>query len=189
MAEESEETMRHKRRVRRGGSRRSARIPILVLAILALGAGCANPFARNFGAAADAHAAAGRHDEAVREIELAVRAHPHHRGLREQASRIHAESGDWVRAIGHLEVVAVDLKPDDADVWIAIAELETRRNNIADAYVAFRRAAQLAPEEIRAVSGLALSADSLGLDDEAEAAYASWARLEQALDNPPANAK
>ena len=176
--------MRQKRSVRVG---RPARFALIL--VLLFEAGCANPFARNFGAVAAAHATAGRHDEAAREIELAVRAHPRNPALREQAARIHAQGGDLVRAIGHLEVVAVDLRPDHADAWIAIGELETRRNNIADAYVAFRRAAQLAPEEIRAVSGLALSADSLGLDDEAEAAYARWARLEQALDNPPANAK
>ncbi len=176
--------MRPKRSVRVGRPARFA----LVLALV-FEAGCAIPFTRNLGAVADTHAAAGRHDEAAREIELAVRAHPRNPALREQAARIHAQGGDLVRAIGHLEVVAVDLKPDDAGVWIALGELETRRDNIADAYVAYRRAAQLAPEEIRAVSGLALAADSLGFDDEAEAAYASWAQLEQAREDSPANAR
>ena len=176
--------MRRKSSVRVG---RSTRIALVL--ILALEAGCANPFARNLGAVAAAYATAGRHDEAAREIELAVRAHPRNPALREQAARIHAQGGDLVRAIGHLEVVAVDLKPDDAGVWIALGELETRRDNIADAYVAYRRAAQLAPEEVRAVSGLALAADSLGFDDEAEAAYANWARLEQGREDSPANAR
>lgn len=176
--------MRPKRSVQVGRPARFALVLVLVLQ-----AGCANPFARNLGAVADAYATAGRHDEAVREIELAVRTHPRNPALREQAARIHAQGGDLVRAIGHLEVVAVDLNPDDAGVWIALGELETRRANIADAYVAYRRAAQLAPEEVRAVSGLALAADSLGFDDEAEAAYASWARLEQAQEASPANAR
>jgi len=48
--------------------------------------------------------------------------------------------------------------------------------------VAYRRAAELAPDDIRAVSGLALTADTLGFEDEARVAYARWAELERELD-------
>jgi hypothetical protein len=40
------------------------------------------------------------------------------------------------------------------------------------------------------VSGLALTADSLGFDDEARAAYTRWAELERRVERkgtPPAN--
>jgi Flp pilus assembly protein TadD len=144
---------------------------------LVLAVGCANPFG-NPGAVAEAYAEAGRYDEATREIELAVRAYPSDPQLRRQAAGIYADSGNLDQAVGHLEVVAVQISPGDADAWIELGELETRRSNVADAYVAYRRAAQLAPEDIRAVSGLALSADSLGFDEEAEEAYADWADLE-----------
>jgi cytochrome c-type biogenesis protein CcmH/NrfG len=63
-------------------------------------------------------------------------------------------------------------------VWLELGDLETRRDNAADAYVAYRRASELAPDEIRAVAGLALAAERLGFDAEAEAAYARWATLE-----------
>jgi Flp pilus assembly protein TadD len=49
--------------------------------------------------------------------------------------------------------------------------------------VAYRRASELAPDDVRAVSGLALAADSLGFEDEARAAYARWSELERA--EPP----
>jgi Flp pilus assembly protein TadD len=48
--------------------------------------------------------------------------------------------------------------------------------------VAFRRAAELAPDDLRAVSGLARAADNLGFEEEAEAAYARWTQLENAQD-------
>lgn len=156
---------------------------------LACAVGCTFSLAGDPGAAAEAHAQAGRYDEATREIELAVRSHPRDSALRRQAARIYSEGGNLGRALGHLEVVAVELAPGDAEAWIEIGELETQRGNIADAYVAFRRAAQLAPDDIRAVSGLALSADSLGFDAEAEAAYAAWAELEQRQNEAPANAR
>ena len=151
--------------------------------------GCANPFAGNPGAIAEAYEKAGRYDEAAREIELAVRSHPRNAALRRQATRIHREGGNDDRALGHLEVLAVDLAPGDAETWIEIGDLEKRRENIDDAYVAYRRAAQLAPDDVRAVSGLALTADSLGFDEEAEAAYASWAELEQQETEYPANSR
>ena len=125
-----------------------------------------------------AYAEAGRYAEAAREIELAVRAQPEDVALRRQAAAIQAEAGDLTRAVDHLEV-AIRLAPSDPEGWIALGELETRRHNPPDAYVAFRRASALAPEDVRAVSGLAISADSLGFDEEADRAYARWAALER----------
>ncbi|MBW1684523.1 MAG: tetratricopeptide repeat protein [Deltaproteobacteria bacterium] len=98
-----------------------------------------------------------------------------------QAAHIQARAGRAPKAIGHLET-AIQLAPSDADVWIQLAGLENGRENTADAYVAYRRAAELAPDDIRAVSGLALTADTLGFEDEARVAYARWAELERELD-------
>ncbi len=109
------------------------------------------------GAIAAAYAAAGRYDEAGREIDLAVRGQPDDPNLRKQAAQIHAAAGDLPRAIGHLEV-GIRINPSDADLWIQLGTLETQRENVTDAYVAYRRAAELAPDDLRAVSGLALTA-------------------------------
>jgi len=138
------------------------------------------------GAAAARYAAAGRMDEAAREIELAIRAHPQNPGLRKQAAEIYASLGDSEKAIGQLES-AVRMKPSDPELWILLGEIEAARENTSDAYVAFRRGAELAPEDIRAVSGLALAADRLGFEEEAEAAYERWTQLENAAggDAPP----
>jgi Flp pilus assembly protein TadD len=73
---------------------------------------------------------------------------------------------------------ALQRDPDDPEISIRIGELELAAGNTADAYVAFRRAAALSPDDVRAVSGLALAADALGFDDEARAAYARWEALE-----------
>jgi Flp pilus assembly protein TadD len=159
---------------------------VLVLG-LACAAGCASPLQRDPGDVADAYVAAGRYREAAREIELAVRARPRDPSLRRRAAQIQAQAGDLARAVGHLELVIFDLAPSDAEAWIELAEIEKQRDerdgpggpHLADAYVAFRRAAELAPDDIRAVSGLALTADSLGFEEEAEAAYAAWAELER----------
>jgi Flp pilus assembly protein TadD len=113
-------------------------------------------------------------------VDLAVRAHPRNVKLRQQAAWIHERAGNTARAVGHLEE-AIKLTPTDPEIWIALGNIETRRDNTADAYVAYRRAAELAPDEIRAVAGLALAADHLGFEEEAEAAYARWAALEEAL--------
>ena len=75
--------------------------------------------------------------------------------------------------------MAHQLSPDDPEVSILLGELEQRRENMPDAYVAFRRATQLAPEDIRGWSGLALSAEALGFEAEAVDAYARWAELER----------
>jgi Flp pilus assembly protein TadD len=148
-------------------------------------AACASPPEPDPGAIARAYAAAGRHDEAAREIDVAVRAHPDDAELRKQAASIHAMAGDLPRAIGHLEV-GIQAAPSDAELWVQLAQLEMQRENVADAYVAYRRAAALAPDDIRAVSGLALSADQLGFEEEASDAYARWAELERLQQQTPA---
>ncbi len=154
------------------------RLPRLALA-LTLAAGCASVGPANDAASiATAYAEAGRFVEAAREIELAVRARPEDADLRRQAASIQANAGNPTRAVDHLEV-AIRLGPGNAESWIALGELETRRRNPPDAYVAFRRASELAPDDLRAVSGLALAADSLGFDEEADLAYARWAELER----------
>ena len=160
----------------------------LALALAAV-AGCAiDAPPRDAAGIARAYAEAGRYAEAAREIELAVRARPEDAALRRQAAGIQTGAGDLARAVDHLEV-AIRLGPSDPESWIALGELETRRRNPPDAYVAFRRAASLAPEDVRAVSGLAIAADSLGFDEEADLAYARWAALERERDPeapPPA---
>ncbi len=130
---------------------------------------------------AAAHSTAGRFEEAAREIDLAVRARPRDLSLRRQAAQIHSKANHSNQAIGHLEV-AIQLAPQDGTLWIELAELELTRENIADAYVAYRRAATLAPNDLRAVSGLALAAEHLGFREEASAAYARWSELEQVIE-------
>jgi Flp pilus assembly protein TadD len=156
---------------------RSIAVPVLLGFALC---GCASPPPADPGAVAAAYAEAGHYEEAAREVDLAVRAHPRDTRLRKQAARIYERAGDMGRAVGHLEV-ALQLAPSDPEIWIALGDVETQRDNTADAYVAYRRAAELAPDEIRAVSGLALTADHLGFEEEAEAAYARWAALEAKL--------
>ena len=162
---------------------------MLAIAALLLAAGCAGRTGRQPGALAERYAAAGRLDDAVREIDLAVRSHPRDADVRVQASAIHRTAGHRDVAIFHLEA-AIQFAPRNAEVWIALGELENERENIADAYVAYRRAAELAPDEVRAIAGLALAADNLGFDEEARNAYARWAELESNLrdDEPPTGA-
>jgi Flp pilus assembly protein TadD len=151
---------------------------LLPLALALAAAGCASVGTPNDPAAiAGAYAKAGRFAEAAREIELAVRARPEDPALRREAARIEADAGNLALAVEHLEV-AIRLAPGDAESWIALGEVENRRRNPPDAYVAFRRASELAPRDVRAVSGLALAADNLGFDEEADHAYARWAELE-----------
>jgi Flp pilus assembly protein TadD len=156
-------------------------LPLALPILLALA--CAGPAHRDPGAIAKAYLDAGRVDEAVREVELAVRTHPTDVALRRQAGRIQARAGDLERAVAHLEV-ALSIAPNDADVSIDLGELEQSRENTADAYVAFRRAQELAPDDIRAVQGLALSAEALGFSEEAADAYARWAELERQAGEP-----
>ena len=163
----------------------------LALALAAV-AGCASHAPPQDAAAiAKAYAEAGRYAEAAREVELAVRASPEDPLLRRQAAAIQAEAGNLALAVDHLEV-AIRLAPSYPEGWIALGELENRRHNPPDAYVAFRRASALAPDDVRAVSGLAITADSLGFDEEADRAYARWAALEGERPDgrrPPAEAK
>lgn len=157
-----------------------------------LAVACASPPPRDPGALAAAYAAAGRHEEAAQEIDLAVRSHPRDVSLRLRAARIHADAGQVDRAVDHLELVVSQLAPRETEAWVQLADLERRRGNLTDAYVAYRRAAELAPDDIRAVSGLALTADSLGFEDEARKAYARWQELEHEHDvngPPPAQGR
>lgn len=130
---------------------------------------------------AAAYQSVGRLQEASREIELAIRMRPRDISLRRQAARIYVEANDSNRAIVHLES-AIQFAPRDGALWLDLAEIERDRQNIADAYVAFRRASTLAPTDIRAVSGLALSADNLGFSEEAHDAYARWDALKLGLE-------
>jgi len=127
---------------------------------------------------AEAYLDAGRYVDAAREAEAAVRRDPADPRLRQLAARAHAGAGSTERAIDHLEE-ALELAPSDPEISIQLGEIEQSRENVEDAYVAFRRATQLAPNEIRAWSGLALSSEALGFENEAAQAYAEWARLEE----------
>ena len=122
---------------------------------------------------------AGQPALAVRSIEEAVRERPRDVALRLEASEIQLEVGNQDRALQHLEV-AQTLHPWDPQIPIRLGEIEQSQGNTSAAYVAFRRAVGLAPNDLGAVSGLALAADSLGLDEEAVAAYERWAELEAA---------
>ncbi len=157
----------------------------LALSIISLGFlfACAAPTRSPApGDIAAAYQSAGRLPEASREIELAIRVRPQDISLRRLAARIYIEANDSDRAIAHLES-AIQFAPRDGALWIDLAEIERDRQNIADAYVAFRRASTLEPTDLRAVSGLALSAENLGFSEEASAAYARWAELKLSLES------
>jgi len=157
------------------------RSALFVISLVCLFA-CAEP-ARSPapGDIAIAYQSAGRLQEASREIELAIRVRPRDISLRRLAARIYVEAEDSDRAIAHLES-AIQFAPRDGGLWIDLAEIERDRQNIADAYVAFRRASTLEPTDVRAVSGLALSAENLGFSEEARAAYERWAELKRSLE-------
>lgn len=125
--------------------------------------------------------ASGQTALAALSIEQAVRAQPQDVALRVSAAEIQLEAGNENRAVLHLEV-ARSLHPWDAEISIRLGEVEQSRGNVTDAYVAFHQAALLAPDDVRAVSGLALAADALGFDKEAAAAYEHWAELEAEAD-------
>lgn len=157
---------------------------LTLLAVLALFLGaCASGYQGPQGVA-EVYLEAGRHEDAAREAEKELRRYPQNIPLRLIAAEAHAGAGNLDRAIEHLEL-AVDARPGDPGISIRLGELEQRRGNLSDAYVAFRRASQLGPDEIRAWSGLALSAEALGFELEAETAYARWALLEQQLGLAP----
>jgi predicted Zn-dependent protease len=156
------------------------RLAISIFGLCSLFA-CAGPStAPAPGDIATAYQSAGRLQEASREIELAIRVRPGDIALRRQAAQIYIEANRADRAIEHLES-ASQLAPRDGALWIDLAEIERARENTADAYVAYRRAATLAPTDLRAISGLALTAENLGFSEEASAAYAKWAELESSL--------
>ena len=159
---------------------RTAPFPALIGLVLSLGCASSPGPLPGPGSVAAAYADAGRYEEAAREIDLVVRTYPRDVSLRMQAAQIHELAENAGKAVGHLEA-ALRLTPSDPRIWITLGDIETRRDNTADAYVAYRRAAELAPQEIRAVAGLALAADKLGFEEEAEAAYARWTALEQEL--------
>jgi len=149
---------------------------------LALLLGCAEPPRSSApGDIAAAYQSAGRLQEASREIELAIRVRPQDVSLRRQAARIYVDSKRSDRAVQHLEA-ALQIAPRDGSLWIDLGEIERDRENIPDAYVAFRRASALAPTDLRAISGLALSAENLGFSEEASDAFARWAELKESLE-------
>jgi len=127
---------------------------------------------------------AQRYPDALRESEKLVRIDPRNVDYRLLAARANEGAGDPERALRHLEM-AEEIAPENAEPVILIGELEQRRDRPDDAYVAFRRATSLAPDELRAWRGLALTAEALGFDAEAERAYARWAQLEKAQSEAP----
>ena len=60
-------------------------------------------------------------------------------------------------------------------------------HGVADAYVAYRAAAKLEPTNLRAVSGLATTAEDLGFAEESRAARARRTELERLLGPVPGN--
>ncbi|MFQ5416956.1 MAG: tetratricopeptide repeat protein [Myxococcota bacterium] len=194
---------------------RSIPCPTLLAALLmaaVMATSCASSMPPDPGAAAAALARQGRYDEAAREINLAVRSHRRNVALRLQAADIYAKAGNVNTAVGHLdearEIIDANRKAlgiheretgrsyprehaqldhREYSVWMTIGELETERGNTSDAYVAYRNAVRIAPDDIGAVSGLALAAERIGFDEEAEAAYSRWSELErqQGIDAPP----
>ena len=161
---------------------RPAALTLLAALALFLGA-CASGYQGPHGVA-EVYLEAGRHQDAAREAEKELRRYPQNIPLRLIAAEAHAGAGNADRAIEHLEL-ALNAAPGDPGISILLGELEQRRGNLPDASVAFRRASQLGPDEIRAWSGLALSAEALGFEIEAETAYARWARLEEELGLDP----
>jgi tetratricopeptide (TPR) repeat protein len=167
---------------------RGQRLAVALAVAGALAFGCVSTPDRDPAALATMYASQERWPEAAREIELAIRANPDDPSLRRRAARIYQRAGNVEKGIGHLEM-GIQMSPGDPELWIRLGGLESARENLPDAYVAYRRASELSPTDIRAVSGLAIAADSLGFETEAEAAYARWADLEkqQGLDEVPAS--
>ena len=127
---------------------------------------------------------AGRYADAQRESEKLVRIQPRNVEFRLLAARANEGAGDTRRALSHLEM-AEEIAPSNPEPTILIGELEQRLQQTDDAYVAFRRATTLAPNDLRAWRGLALTAEALGFDAEAEKAYARWAQIEKAQGAAP----
>jgi len=130
-------------------------------------------------APARAALADGRPADAAAAAETALRESPRDADLRREAAAILVAAGEPHRAVKELEA-AIQWAPDDPALWVALGEIERDRGQLADAYGAFRRAAELDPDDLEAVSGWALAAEALGLTEEADLAYARWAELEAA---------
>ncbi len=162
-----------------GGHRMLSRVSwfFLLLATIACAGSPGEPAPGDLAAQ---YAAMGSFDEAAREIDLAVRARPRDLTLRRQAAQLHNRAGNTQRAVDHLEA-AIRLAPNDWTIWLELAEREQDRANVADAYVAYRRASLLEPNDLRAVSGLARSADNLGFAEEAQSARDRRQQLEREL--------
>ncbi len=147
-------------------------IPGLVGLALVLQAACTPvPTARNgrdAGSLAAAYAAAGRWVEASREIRIALRREPRNASLHLQAADIHEKVGALLRAAENLDS-ATRLAPTDPGAWAARAAFETRRGRVDSAYVAARRAHQLAPEDTELAFAFARAAERAGLEEEARA--------------------
>ncbi len=153
-------------------------------AIAAVLAACTTTPPRTSHDVASAYLEAGRYDDAVRESERLVRVQPRDLELRLLAAQANEGAGDLERALSHLEM-AQEIAPSDAEAAVRIGLLEQRRARPDDAYVAFRRATMLAPDDLRAWRGLALTAEALGFEAEAERAYARWAELERTQGEMP----
>ena len=130
--------------------RRSIRMAVgLLLCVSGVSlVGCQSPGANASQNVALVYLDAGRYQDAAREAEQAIRRQPDDPKLRLIAARAHAGLGNTQRAIEHLEV-ALDLSPSDPEVSLLLGELEQSQENLPDAYVAFRRATTLAPDEFR----------------------------------------
>jgi tetratricopeptide (TPR) repeat protein len=163
------------RRLHRNRGRDSRRVWLGTSLLLSLA--CAGPPSEPQ-SVAEAYLEAGRYVDAAREAEAAVRRDPDDIELRMLAAEAHKGAGSHERAIDHLEE-ALEVAPSEPEISILLGQIEQDRENLEDAYVSFRRATQLAPGELRAWSGLALSAEALGFEEEAAQAYAEWARLEE----------
>jgi tetratricopeptide (TPR) repeat protein len=162
---------------------RTPRLAAPVALVAALVA-CASPKPVGPDQIALAYLDAGRYEDAQREAEKLVQIQPHNVEFRLLAARANEKAGDTARALSQLEM-AQELAPEDAEPNIRIGELEQRLGRTDDAYVAFRRATTQAPDDLRAWRGLALTAEALGFDAEAEHAYARWAQIEKAQGEKP----
>jgi tetratricopeptide (TPR) repeat protein len=154
---------------------------VLLVASLATAVACAAkpPPKPNPGALAEQYLAQGDKLEAMRESERLVRANPKNAELRLVAAEMNEANGDLDRALLHLEAAA-ELDPSSGEAVIRIGEIEQRRQRMDPAYIAFRRAIRVAPDDVRAWKGMAMTAEALGFEAEAEKAYTRWAELEKA---------
>jgi tetratricopeptide (TPR) repeat protein len=154
---------------------------VLLVACVAAAAACESkpPPKPSPGALVEQYLAQGNRLEAMRESERLVRANPRNAELRMVAARANEAQGDLDRAMEHL-AVAEELDPTNGEAVIRMGEIDQKRNRMDDAYISFRRAISVAPNDVRAWKGMAMTAEALGFDAEAEKAYTRWAELEKA---------